>query len=341
MENKFYYLSEKLFYGNTAGTKARNDLEVFFSERYEKLGPKIVSKEKTNFFYYVNAYIKSKMFCNKLKHINNSVIIFQYPVTRGKVLIKYIKKICKKNKIVFFIHDVNYLRNEELNKEEEIELLNCASVIICHNEKMKAKLISDGLNVKDIYCLECFDYLVESEINNYIFEKSVVYAGNLDKGGFLGKLAETKFDYKLNLFGPNFNLVQNDSIKHCGNFKPDEVPYKLNASYGLIWDSLDIDTCTGKLGYYTKFNNPHKMSLYITSGIPVICWSQSAIADFVKKNNIGIVIDSLSAIDEELNKITEEEYKVLKENVKKIQCKVSKGLFTKNVLDIMENNLKK
>ena len=335
MPSNIYYYSEKLFYGNLASSKARNDLELLFSKnsKLERLGPQMVAKVKRGPFYLLKAFIKSKLFCSKLKKIRNSKIIFQYPITRGKVINKYIKDICDKNEIIFFIHDVNYLRNEELNKEEEIEFLNCASIIVCHNEKMKEKLISDGLKVKKIIVLNIFDYLLDDIIDNYVFERSVVYAGNLDKGGFLGKLANTTFNYKLNLFGPNFNLDDNNSIKYFGSFSPDEVPYKLNASYGLIWDSLDIDTCTGKLGYYTQYNNPHKLSLYLCSGIPVIAWSKSAISDFIIKNKVGIVIDSLSQIDEALDKITEDDYKEMKNNVKIIQKKLYCGEYTQKVLN--------
>ena len=336
MSKKIYFLSEKMFYGNTAGTKARNDLEVFLSERYEKIGPQMVAKIKKNIFYYIKAFIKSKIFCHKLRKIKDSKIIFQYPVTRGKVLNKHIKAISKNNEIIFFIHDVNYLRNEELNKIEEIEFMNCASIIVCHNNKMRDKLIADGLNVKNVLVLNCFDYIVKDQIVLKPYSRSVVYAGSLDKGGFLGKLSQTKFNYDLCLFGPNYNLDDNSSIKYCGCFTPDEVPYKLNSAFGLIWDSLDIDTCTGKLGYYTQFNNPHKMSLYLVSGMPVIAWSKSAIADFIESNNIGFTVDSLNQIDEKLATITPEKYNEYQKNIIMIQSRIKDGFYTKTILDEIE-----
>ena len=57
-----------------------------------------------------------------------------------------------------------------------------------------------------------------------------------------------------------------------------------------------------------RYNNPHKTSLYLSSGIPVITWSQAAIADFIKQHNVGIVIDDLNRIDEVLANVTKDQY---------------------------------
>lgn len=37
-----------------------------------------------------------------------------------------------------------------------------------------------------------------------------------------------------------------------------------------------------------------QLSLYVSSCLPVIVWSQDAIADFVKEHDIGFCVDSLS-----------------------------------------------
>lgn len=338
-KDNIYYVSEKLFYGNTAGTKARNDLEELFNNRnYKKIGPKLVSKQTSSIFYYLKGYIISTILKKDLGKLKNKTIIFQYPITRGKVLIPKIKKISKNNNIVLFIHDISYLRSNLMTKEEEINFLNHAKILVCHNERMKEKLISDGISQDKLLVLECFDYLLSKPVTNYIFDKSICYAGNLDKGTFLGK-CDSLFNYKFNLFGPNYSPFSSTNINYIGNFSPDIVPYKLNSSYGLIWDSTDIDTCKGILGDYTKYNNPHKFSLYMASGIPVFAWEESYVGSIIKKYNLGFTINSLKDINTILDNLTEEEYKIQKNNVLNFQNKICNGEFTLNILNEIEKKL--
>ncbi|NRO11242.1 Beta-1,6-galactofuranosyltransferase WbbI [Lactobacillus helveticus] len=46
-------------------------------------------------------------------------------------------------------------------------------------------------------------------------------------------------------------------------------------------------------GNYLRYNDPHKLSLYLASGIPVIIWKKAAEAKFVEENKVGITVDSL------------------------------------------------
>lgn len=55
-----------------------------------------------------------------------------------------------------------------------------------------------------------------------------------------------------------------------GSYMPEELPEKLEAKYGLVWDGLEITSCEGTFGQYLKYNNPHKFSLYMAAGIAVI-----------------------------------------------------------------------
>ena len=97
--------------------------------------------------------------------------------------------------------------------------------------------------------------------------------------------------------------------------------------------SLDLDK------EYLKMNNPHKASLYLASGFPMIVWSQSALADFVRKNQCGIIVDSLFEISESLDSLSEEDYQELIKNSKKIGEKIRDGYFLKTALEKCERNL--
>ena len=58
------------------------------------------------------------------------------------------------------------------------------------------------------------------------------------------------------------------------------------------------------MGEYLQYNAPHKMSLYIRCGLPIIVWEKAGLAPFVKKNNVGICISSLTELEDILPKIS-------------------------------------
>ena len=74
-----------------------------------------------------------------------------------------------------------------------------------------------------------------------------------------------------------------------------------------------------------RYNNPHKLSLYLSSGLPVIIWKQAAEATFVEKNGVGYTVKSLYEIPELMKKISENEYKNITENVSRISKKLING----------------
>lgn len=332
-----YYMSEESSMGNCAGSKARNDLELIFKElNFNKLGKQLQNKDKRTILYLFRNYFVASNFIKQLRKLNEDIILFQYPISKGKMLNDVILKKSKCNKIVFFIHDINYLRGEnEIGKGEEIALLNCASALICHNSIMIDKLKKDGVIVKNIINLELFDYLLEDENESIpVFGKEIVYAGNLNKGGFIDKLKDNtdKFNFILHLFGINYEGENSSKVRFEGSFSPEELVSKLNYSYGLVWDSVVPETCSGILGTYTKYNNPHKLSLYMAAGLPVIVWSKSAIAKFVEEHNIGIVVDSLYDIDKKLNAVSKEQYDEFLKNISNIKANVRHGHYAKQAI---------
>ena len=92
-------------------------------------------------------------------------------------------------------------------------------------------------------------------------------------------------------------------------------------------------------GEYLKMNNPHKASLYLASGFPIIVWRQSALADFVRKNSCGILVDSLFEIADILDSISNDEYEELIRNSKKIGDNICNGHYLKTALDKCERKL--
>lgn len=220
-----------------------------------------------------------------------------------------------------------------------------ADYIIAHNANMISYLIEKGVSRNKIINLKIFDYLTDLNIQKKEIKRSLTLniAGNLDakKSGYLEKLNYIDKDIHINLYGVNYSksLLFSDSFIYKGSFSPEQIPNQLNEGFGLVWDGYDIDGCKGNTGEYLKYNNPHKLSLYLISGLPVIIWSHAAEADFVIKNKIGLAVDNISDIKDVYESLTEENYKEMVINVKKCAEKVSCGYYLNHAIEELNSKL--
>jgi hypothetical protein len=329
---------------HNAGSKAVADVARFAGEKGYECCNIVISKNKSFFgrvkkhVYYIDMWNKIQ---NKIE--GGSIVLLQHPFhfpqyNRYRNLLKL------KRKNVHFIclvHDVEALRSYRDNayyQKEYQEMMSIADVLIVHNKRMKEYFIQQGVSEQKIISLDIFDYYTEStgqdkgDIKGY---KNIIIAGNLDSGKskYIANL------YLLNqidiqLFGPNCsNKLLNYSNIHYHGVKPaDELPNLLNSGFGLVWDGDSIITCDGPSGKYLRFNNPHKLSLYIASGIPVIIWKEAAEADFVEKNNLGISVSSLKEAEEKVNACSEEQYQLYRHSVYVVQKQLQEGYYTKKAL---------
>ena len=160
-------------------------------------------------------------------------------------------------------------------------------------------------------------------------------AGNLDtkKCAYIKELSELK-GVEVQLYGPNFDPAMKEvaHIHYGGSFSPDEIPSKLTSGFGLVWDGTSIDGCQGDAGQYLRYNNPHKLSLYLSSGLPVVIWSGAAEAEFVKKYNVGITVDSLMKLPDQMSQLTEGDYNIMRENTKTLAQKLKRGYYAERAL---------
>lgn len=296
-----------------------------------------------------NLYLKIK---NNLKYVlnwkkiektieSNSAILLQYPLIGNfHIISRFVRKLKRKKcKIIILVHDLHSLRFGHNIADEFDGYLKYADVIIVHNDKMKELFVNNGYKEKNIVCLKIFDYLLKVQENDKLYSKTsktVVLAGVLDRERSpyiyqLGKVDNVIF----NLYGPLYDhsLDECSNINYMGFFSQTDLPHHLNEGFGLIWDGNSLNSCTGAMGDYLKINNPHKTSLYLASGIPVFIWSKAALADFVKSNGVGFVIDEISDIESIFNELDEKKYIELKENVANIQGKIVNGYFTNSALE--------
>ena len=130
------------------------------------------------------------------------------------------------------------------------------------------------------------------------------------------------------LYGVHLNEdILASNITYHGAFPPDEINNQLYSGFGLVWDGSSIEKCDGNTGEYLKYNNPHKLSLYLVSGIPVVIWKEAAEAKFVEEHGLGITVNSLDELGEKFASLSEEEYFEMVKNVAVVSNRLKNGYY--------------
>ena len=199
-----------------------------------------------------------------------------------------------------------------------------------------ASLLADSGCAAPTIVLGLFDYLVKSpnRLTRHL-SYEVVFAGNLSKSVFLNQLTEVTNNspIRFRLYGRhNRELNGVSGIEYGGLFSPDDVS-TLDGSWGLVWDGDSIYDLTGEAGDYQKINSPHKASLYLVAGLPLIVSAQAAIAPIVEANNIGFTVNSLQEITDIITKMTENDYQTILVNVKHFASGLTSGQSILSALD--------
>lgn len=321
----------------TAGGKAAKDITKIAEEmgyipvKYKVKGRRIrQSISKIQFFSY-------------LKRIQEGgIVLLQYPLA-GQVEAPVADFFCRhpKYKLLLLIHDLDILRSDKSSKDVsnmEIRLLKRADAIICHNQEMNRMLRTYGVDEGKCINLKLFDYLYDfmPERAKKV-DKKVIVAGNLSRN-------KSKYVYMLNeidrvdfdLYGINYDGTTYPNIHYFGAYGPEELPQKFNGGFGLVWDGDQLTTCSGNFGEYLRYNNPHKLSLYLAAGLPVIVWKESAVYSFVKEKKVGIGVDSLLEVPVILEKMTAPEIEEMMNRVSALSRELSIGTYTKLALNHAE-----
>ncbi|ODN29839.1 hypothetical protein [Fervidobacterium thailandense] len=346
-----YYVSAFFWENFNAALKAKLDVERIFRRMNFKPidlfkdGKKIRVLSITKLFKLV----LSSFFTKEYEYSN---VFFQNGTGIDLFLAPILKLAFRKGKRIIVIHDVESIRfSRKIDFLREKFVFSKFTHAICHSKQM-ADFLREKIGFNGtLFVIELFDYILESlpntsqspSLGGLPFPDDrkflVVYAGNLSKwkSGFLYKIAQgnSKFkNYRLVLYGKGFDtIVQNENIELKGAFPPDELPYHLKGHFGLIWDGEETKEISGTVGNYLRYNSPHKASLYIVTGLPLICWKEAAVYDVVKKYNIGFGIHSLEELDEILENISEKEYNLWRENVMNLRNQLAQGKNLEKVIN--------
>ena len=349
---ELYILREKSNADNrfNAGSKAKEDVDTILTDmgaypvecEFDFTESRSSSGKLKKILYHIKTMSSWK---NQLRSIpDEGIVVIQFPVKAHTVFLGSVIASLKRRHIksIAIIHDLDTLRNSIYYgnnshglrlKLEEISALKKFDIVIAHNKKMKETL-SKQLGVAEgaIVPLDIFDYIIPDETIKARTllgqsDESVIIAGNLDpdKCGYLYNLpSEPTFE----LYGANYRETDAGNVHYNGAFLPDELPANMRGRYGLVWDGNVASTCSGIFGEYLKINNPHKTSLYLASGIPVIVWKEAAIADFISANECGFTVQSIDEISDILKTISEEKYFEMRTKAEIIGERLRKGYYT-------------
>lgn len=339
---------------NTAGTKARSDVEATAS-RMGYVPYRIMAQKEPDasdslwekWRQHRDIYRQWQDFVRQL-HAGDKVL-FQLPLMNNSIFLKKALGEMRKKGVISaaLIHDLEMLRLQRQRKSwkqtlktrlkttiEEKQILARCDKIIAHNGEMKRFLTDKGIHGKKIIELGIFDYLTEEKgIQERKKEQTVCIAGNLapEKAGYIYALGDLGVTYRL--YGPGFAKAEEKNLQYMGCLAPEELPGKLDAAFGLVWDGSDTGTCGGAYGEYLRYNNPHKTSLYLAAGIPVIIWEQAALAGFITGSRVGMTVASLAEIPGKIAGLSEEAYKDMLQNTGKISEKIKEGFYLAKALE--------
>lgn len=286
-----------------------------------------------------------------------SVAKAPFSIHKGDVLLlpynirKYYVYLCRVAhlrgaKVVTLIHDLSSFYRKHVTGQDEIKRLSHSDYLIVHNEIMKRWLEDNGCKLP-IGVLGIFDYLSTKEPVNKPLPTQpykVLYAGTLSpkKNKFLYELEDYIHSFRFSLYGGGFDLDEireKDKFDYKGFVSSDTLVASADGDFGLVWDGNSIYSCDGPRGAYMQYNNPHKYSLYMRCGLPVIIWEKAAMAVFTRENNTGICISSLDQLDNILSKITPEQYEEMKRNVDVVGKRLSEGYYFKRAYNEALANL--
>ncbi|WP_253296017.1 hypothetical protein [Enterococcus raffinosus] len=264
------------------------------------------------------------------------VIVYQYPsYNQFKFETVFVERLRQRGaRVVLLIHDSELLRDNSFLKE--IDLFNQADMLITHGEKMELELKKFGISTTMV-SKELFDYLIPNEqiLMQDSLEKDIVFAGNIQKSIFL---KDWDYQTKIQVFGAKDDSKLGKNVEYKGVYSQFDLLRVIPKNcFGIAWDD-DLPN-GGKYREYTQYNAPHKVSLYLSLGLPVIVWRNSAVSEFIDKYHLGYSIDSLAEIDSLMEHIDEDEQIYLKNRVNKFSYLLREGIFTKKALIQVEQFL--
>ena len=256
MGGNYSFIQERSDIGKHAGSKARQDIDVVFEQMIRNVAFSYSEHRFSSFFekicYVLSPHNISKFI--ELSQVKDKRLFIQYPFYSNIILRKLLFRLFLYNDVCLLVHDVDSLR--EFGQDDirhEIEVFNTCKILIVHNKRMADALNKIGVHTP-MLTLDLFDYLrpaIDHPTRTYRHE--IAFAGNLAKSTFLCHDLD-KLGVDFFVYGINFNRekIHSKNVTYKGSFTSEEIPARLEGSFGLIWDGDSIDSCSSTFGEYTR-----------------------------------------------------------------------------------------
>jgi len=261
---------------------------------------------------------------------SDAVIAFQYPVDAKMAEWALNVLNNRRRKIICIVTDIDGIKDSDEKKlKQDLKRLKKFRYFIVHNPFMQQWLQQYGVE-GTFSRLILFDYLTTEE--PVVRERSfdVIYAGNVAYRPFVNQLhtlAANSPQMRFHIHGPvgDLDVKQGTNLSYHGVSDAHSLPSRLEGSYGLIWEGDSISSLQGGFAEYLKYISPHKLSMYIAAGIPVICHPKMAIAGFVTGEGIGFTVTDLAYLEYLLAGISAEQYEMMRKNCLRLRPRVTEG----------------
>ena len=320
--------------GRTASSKARRDCNLSFRQ----CG---YGREDLNTSFYNVPLLPNlqgmALHLGMMARIGrHNELYYQYPTSCKKSLPTVFGWLhALQCRVALIVHDVLMLRTPAEALTEKA-IFQAADLLIVHTEAMKEWLSEHGVTTPMVV-LGLFDYYSEDDFREqsdiFAHKNEIVFAGNLGKSAFLPKLSRHPFSHvTFQLYGGGGQAYASCShMSYRGSFDSDHTA-AIEGGWGLVWDGDSMATCSGQLGNYLRYNLPHKLSLYLAAGLPVIVWRQSAVANFIVSRHLGIAVDGLGDVEQAISRLTDDEYMKMIANCKDVGSQLRKGAMLKRII---------
>lgn len=258
-------------------------------------------------------------------------LIIQAPFMTSTIIMRRLFKSLGKRGIFTYIiiHDLNDFLERGAGLCEE-----CDGVLVSCRQAA-AELIKQKLDIEKIVSFDFYDYYIPEGISGACGEFSqkgpVVIAGTLsrEEAGYIYHLPNN-CDFRI--YGHGYEGEVTHNIAFGGEYYPNDLPFMLKGSFGLVWTGTSAQTCQGLAGKGIKSHMPHQLSLYLSSGLPVIVWSESAAADFVIQNGCGFTVSSLAEIGFRLNNMSEKTYSRMRKGAEAVGVPMRDGCYARKAI---------
>ncbi|MBP2621175.1 sugar transferase [Streptococcus panodentis] len=259
------------------------------------------------------------------------VVIYQSPSWNGREFDQaFVRKLkVLQAKIVTFIHDIPPLMfpSNYYLMPEYIDMYNQSDLVIVPSEKMRDKLIEEGLTVEKVLIQHMWDHPYDLALHQPQFERKLYFAGSVER---FPHLANWAYATPLEIFSPEEESSPAANVRFRGWVSRPELLLELSkGGLGLVWG---VEEDPAEEPEYYGLNISHKAATYLAAGLPIIVPAYLSNAELIRRQGLGFVVDSLAEASRVVETLSPEEYQAMAERVRNFSFLLKEGYFSKKVL---------